>query len=51
MRKTTKLKQLIESDEILVLPGVYDALGAKIAENTGFEAITMGGSRMSAISA
>jgi 2-methylisocitrate lyase-like PEP mutase family enzyme len=30
MRKTTRFKQLILDDEILVLPGAYDALSAKI---------------------
>ncbi|MHC6178905.1 isocitrate lyase/PEP mutase family protein [Clostridium sp. JNZ X4-2] len=43
MKKTTKLKQLIKKDEILIIPGVYDALGAKIGENAGFKALIMGG--------
>jgi len=43
MRRTTRLRQLIEAPEILVMPGVHDALGAKIAEQAGFAALTMGG--------
>lgn len=39
MRKTTRLRQLIEREEILVMPGAYDALSAKIIESLGFEAI------------
>jgi len=31
------------SDEILVLPGAYDALSAKIVEQAGFKAVTLGG--------
>lgn len=43
MRKTTLLKKLITDDEILVLPGAYDALSAKIVEQAGFKAVTLGG--------
>lgn len=43
MRRTTRFRQLVEAPEILVMPGVHDALGAKIAEQAGFAAITMGG--------
>lgn len=43
MRKTTRFKQLILDDEILVLPGAYDALSAKIVEQAGFKAVTLGG--------
>ena len=32
MRRTTRFRQLVEAPEILVMPGVHDALGAKIAE-------------------
>ncbi|NPV44408.1 MAG: isocitrate lyase/PEP mutase family protein [Firmicutes bacterium] len=39
MRKTTRLKQLINDPEILVMPGVFDALSAKIAEKIGFKAV------------
>ncbi len=47
-RKTTRLKQLIEAPELLVLPGVYDALSAKLAERAGFEAALMSGYSVSA---
>ncbi len=43
MRKTTRFRRLIEAPDILVLPGVQDALSAKIAERAGFDAITCGG--------
>jgi 2,3-dimethylmalate lyase len=43
MRKTTRFRQLIDAPEILVLPGIQDALTAKIAERAGFLAITCGG--------
>ena len=34
-----KLSNLIKSKKPLVIPGVYDAIGAKIAENVGFDAM------------
>ena len=37
------LRALLERPEIAVLPGVYDALGARIAQQTGFEAIFASG--------
>lgn len=43
MRKTTLLKKLINDPEILVMPGVYDALSAKIAEMLGFKAVQCSG--------
>ena len=43
MRQTTRLKQLIQADEILVMPGVHDALSARIAAAEGFRALTLGG--------
>lgn len=43
MKKSTLLKQLIHAPEILVLPGAYDALSAKIVQQAGFQAVTMGG--------
>ena len=43
MRGTTRLKQLIADPAILVMPGVHDALGARIAEAAGFSAVTAGG--------
>jgi 2-methylisocitrate lyase-like PEP mutase family enzyme len=43
VRRTTRLKQLIAAPEILVMPGVHDALGARLAEAAGFSAVTAGG--------
>ena len=43
MKRTTRLRQLIAQQEILVLPGVHDALGARIAEQAGFRAVVSGG--------
>jgi len=43
MRKTTELRQLFESDELLVAPGAHDALTARVIENTGFPAVYMTG--------
>jgi methylisocitrate lyase len=43
MRKTTRFRRLIKADGIVVMPGVHDALSARIAEQEGFSAITMGG--------
>jgi carboxyvinyl-carboxyphosphonate phosphorylmutase len=43
VKKTTRLKQLILAEEILVMPGAYDALSAKIVEQAGFQAVTLGG--------
>jgi 2,3-dimethylmalate lyase len=43
MRKTTRLKSLIAAPDILVMPGVHDALGARLAAAAGFDALTAGG--------
>jgi len=43
MRRTRELKRLIEADPILVLPGVFDALSARLAEEAGFQALVGGG--------
>jgi 2,3-dimethylmalate lyase len=43
MKKTTLFKKLVMDPGILVLPGAYDALSAKIVEQAGFEAVTLGG--------
>lgn len=43
MRKSTMFKQLLNSPEILVIPGVHDALSARLAQQAGFSALTMGG--------
>lgn len=43
LRKSSQFKQLINSPEILIMPGVHDALSARLAEQAGFSALTMGG--------
>ncbi len=43
MKKTTRLKELLHAKEILVMPGAYDCLSAKIIENAGFNAIQCSG--------
>jgi methylisocitrate lyase len=43
MRKTTRLKQLILAKEILVMPGAFDCLSAKIIEMLGFQAVQCSG--------
>src|ERR1700687_6217021 len=48
MRITSRLRQLLARDEVLILPGVYDALSARIAGQAGFEALYMSGSSVSA---
>lgn len=42
MKKTTVLKKLIFDEEILVMPGCHDALSARIIEQAGFKAVTIG---------
>jgi methylisocitrate lyase len=39
MRLSTQLRQMLDEPEIIVLPGAYDALSARLAERTGFEAV------------
>jgi methylisocitrate lyase len=43
MRRTTRFRELVEAPEILVLPGVHDALSGRIAAEAGFTAVTCGG--------
>jgi 2,3-dimethylmalate lyase len=49
MKKTSLLKQLIVDKEILVMPGAFDALSARIVEQAGFKATTLGGYPTSAV--
>ncbi len=46
MRKTTRLKQLIEDPRILVMPGAYDALSARLIEEAGFNAVQASGANI-----
>ncbi len=43
MRATTRFRLRVEAPEILLLPGVHDALTLRLAERAGFEAVTCGG--------
>ncbi|HHV57951.1 MAG TPA: isocitrate lyase/PEP mutase family protein [Firmicutes bacterium] len=43
MRKTTLLKKLINDPEILVMPGAYDVLSARLIEAAGFRAVQCSG--------
>ncbi len=43
MKRTTQLRRLIEASEILVMPGAYDAISAKMVERAGFKAIQCSG--------
>ncbi|MBN2124198.1 MAG: oxaloacetate decarboxylase [Deltaproteobacteria bacterium] len=47
-RKTTLLKQYINEEAILVMPGAFDSLSARIIEKVGFKAVTLGGYPLSA---
>jgi len=47
MRKTTRLRALIDRAEILLCPGVYDAYLARTVERAGFEALYMTGAGVS----
>lgn len=43
MEARRRYRELIADPEILVIPGVYDALSARIAEASGFSALVAGG--------
>ncbi len=38
MRLSTQLRQMLDEPDIIVLPGAYDALSARLAERAGFNA-------------
>ena len=46
MRKTSELRRLIADRELLVMPGAYDALTAKLAEEAGFKAVQASGANL-----
>lgn len=48
MNKTKRLRKMIEGRGIIVLPGIYDCLSARIAEKTGFEVVFTSGFGISA---
>jgi 2-methylisocitrate lyase-like PEP mutase family enzyme len=46
-RKTTLFRQLIEAEEILVQPGIYDGFSARLAEQFGFASASISGAGLS----
>ena len=47
-KKTRVFRELLEKDEILVAPGAYDCVSARIIEHVGFQAVYMSGAGVSA---
>jgi 2-methylisocitrate lyase-like PEP mutase family enzyme len=43
MSKSGILKNLLNSDETLIIPDAYDPISAKLIENTGFKAVQCSG--------
>jgi methylisocitrate lyase len=48
LKKTTELRKLIEKKGIIVGPGVYDCLSAKLAEKAGFKLVAITGAGITA---
>jgi len=48
VHKATQLRKLIDQGKIVVAPGVFDALGARIVERAGFQAVSITGNGVSA---
>lgn len=46
MRMTKRLRQLLAGDDIIVAPGTYDGLSARLVEAAGFPAIYVSGGAM-----
>ena len=47
MKKTTLFKKLIEDDEILVAPGIYDGITARLVQSMGFKTALISGAGIS----
>lgn len=47
MRKTTLLRKMLLDPGILIMPGAHDALSARIIEQVGFKAVSLGGAACS----
>ena len=43
VEKTQKLKQIIDSGEFIVAPGVFEMISARVADQMGFKALYMTG--------
>src|SRR4029453_1414677 len=48
LRATTRLRQMLRQSELVVAPGVYDALTARLAQQAGCPAAYMTGAGVSA---
>ena len=48
MSPTIQLRELLAAPEILVMPGCFDAISARLVERAGFHATFMGGFAVSA---
>ncbi len=48
MSPATRLKELLAANEIIIMPGCYDAMSARLIERAGFKATFMGGFAVSA---
>src|SRR5688572_32606910 len=48
MRATTRLRQLLKQPELVVAPGCYDAITARLVERAGFPAVYMSGAATAA---
>ena len=48
MSTASRLRELLQRPEILIMPGCYDALSARLIERAGFHAAFMGGFAVSA---
>jgi 2-methylisocitrate lyase-like PEP mutase family enzyme len=48
MRATTRLRRLLAGPRLLVLPGAWDALSARVVEAAGFEAVYVSGAAVAA---
>ncbi len=47
MKKTTRFRKLIEAKEILIAPGVYDGISARLVQDMGFQAGVLSGAGIS----
>lgn len=48
MKKTAKLRQLLRGDELIIPPGIYDCITARLAEKVGFPMVKLLGNVTSA---
>jgi len=45
---TTRLRELVESPDLLVMPGAYDVITARLCVNAGFDAVQVSGANLAA---